>query len=182
MAKTASKRAVVDDDELEELDGEELEFEDLEADDEAEEEAPKAKTAKPKKAKAEGNGKEDDVVFGARDLAKLATEETGKKVDPRSLRILLRKMAKAGEIERDQDKDARSRYSWEGPDDPEVKKILKKIRGGAIEAEKKESLEKLKASQQAKREAARAEKEAAEAKASGKKPKRLVVEDDEDDD
>ena len=111
-----------EDDELEELDEDE------------ETEAPTSK----KGAAAQ------TVTFGAADLAKLASKVAGKEYTAKTIRTLLRKMARDGRITREISPENRSRYDWSGPDDPEVKKILKAIKGGEIEAARKEALDKLK--------------------------------------
>jgi len=110
-----------------------LELEELEED--AEEEAPPAKK----------KGRADDVAFGAKHLAILASQETGKKYEAKTIRTLLRKMARdgSGRLNREVSPDNRARYSWEGPDDPEVKLIIKAIKAGEIEADRKEQLDKL---------------------------------------
>lgn len=165
MAKKtkAAPPPVEDEDELEEL--EELE----------EDEVEEAPVKKGKKAAAS-----DDVVFGASDLAKLASTDE-KTYDAKTIRTLLRRMARDGRLTREISPQNRSRYSWSGPDDPEVKKILKAIRGGEIEAARNEALGALKEKKAAERAAKKAAQEAAEAKA-GKKRKAAPPPDDDDDD
>lgn len=161
MAKTKSKanskkaKAVVEDDEDEDLDLEELD------EDEAEETKPKSK-----------KGSDDEVAFGASDLAALLSEKTGKKITARDLRTQLRRMARRGDIERDIVAGNKSRYSWSGPNDPEVKKIIKAVLAGEMEDAKKEQLAKLK-EQKAKKDAKKKKSKKAAAK---------VVEEDDDDD
>lgn len=149
MAKTKQKAAEAEVDE-------DLELEDL--DEDVEEEAPK----KSKK----GGGEE--VTFGAADLAKLASKKTGKDYNARAIRQLLRKMARdgSGRIDREIVAGNKSRYNWSGPDDPEVKAVLRAIAGGELEAERKAALDKLKAD--------KAKKKAKEAK--GKKSKAKAAE------
>lgn len=144
------------DDELEELD-----------EDEATEAAPK------KKSKASDD---DEVVFGAADLAKLASKGRDKPITPRDLRTLLRKMARDGRLNREITPGNRTRYSWSGPDDPEVKAILKALKAGELEQGKAEALAKLK-EQKAAKQAAKAKAE----KKAGKKSKPAPVEDDDED-
>jgi hypothetical protein len=163
MAKTKTKPAPEEevDEDVEELD-----------EDAEEETAPK--------------GKKDEVTFGVADLAKLLTKKTGKEITPRSLRVLLRKMARDGSnrIDREIVAGNRARYDWSGPDDPEVKRIIKAVTAGELEEGKKEALEKLKAQKAAKQAAKKAEAEKAEgkkgkgAKAAAKKA--APVEDDDD--
>jgi hypothetical protein len=125
------------------------------------------------------NGSADEVVFGASDLAKLLTEKTGKTVTARDLRTLLRKMARDGRINREITAGNRTRYSWSGPNDPEVKAVIKSVTSGELEQGKKEALAKLKEQKAAKN----AEKAKAARKAEKiAKKAQVVVEDDEDDD
>jgi len=142
-----------------------------EVDDELEElEDDEATEAAPKKGG-------DDVVFGASDLAKLLSEKTDKTITARDLRTLLRKMARDGRLDREITAGNRSRYSWSGPNDPEVKQIIKAVTSGELEQGKQEALAKLKA-QKAEKQAARA-KAAAAAERKAKKAK-VVEEDDEE--
>lgn len=163
--KTKAAPAPVIEDEDEDLEIEELEEDEVE-------EAP----VKSKSKKA-SNG--DDVVFGASDLAKLASEATGKEYDAKTVRTLLRKLARSGKLQREISPQNRSRYSWSGPDDPEVKTILKAIKGGAIEKARDEALTALKEKKQAERAA-----KAAAAEKTGKTKKKAApppVDDDDDD-
>lgn len=160
MAKTAKKPPVEEDEDLEL----ELEDGDVEEDDE-EDEAPKTKKAA------------DEVAFGASDLAALLSKKLGKEIKTKDLRTLLRKMAREENprISREVIPGNKSRYSWSGPDDPEVKRIVKAVTGGELEAGKREALEKLKEK--------KAAQKTAETKATkSKKPKPApVVEDDDED-
>lgn len=158
---------VVDDDE-----DEEVELEELSEDDEA----PVAKSAK-KKAKVE------DDFFGVRNgLIPLLKQKTGKDYTPREVRTLLRKLARGGEgVERDIVAGNKTRYEWSGPEDPEVKVILKAVKGGQIESAKKAALDKLKADKAAKQAKSAVEPVSKKAAAAGKK-KKVVVEVDEDED
>lgn len=146
--------------EVEDLDVEDDELEDLD-------EAEVAETA-PKKSKAS-----DDVVFGASDLAALLSKGREKPLTTRDLRTLLRKMARDGRLDRVITPGNRTRYSWSGPNDPEVKAIIKAVKGGEIEQGKKEALDKLKAD--------KAAKQAAKATKAAKANKAAAVEEDDDD-
>ena len=117
---------------------EEVELEELDA--EVEEEAPK------KGAKAE------DDVWGVRQLIALVKSKTGKEYTPREVRTLLRKMAREdnARINREIVPGNKSRYAWSGPNDPEVKAVLKAVGAGEIEEGKKAALDKLKADKAAK--------------------------------
>lgn len=152
--RSKTKAAPVEDDELE--------LEELEETEEA--------PAKGKKAAA-------DEVWGVRDLIALIKEKTGKEYSPREVRTLLRKMARDGSnrVEREVIAGNKSRYSWDGPSDPEVKTILAAVKGGEIEAGKKEALDKLKADKAAKQ-AAKGETPAAK---KGKKAAPPVDDEDE---
>lgn len=171
-----------EEDDLDDLD-EDTEDEDEESEDddleevEDDEPAPKAKKGSAKKSgsKAAKAPAREKIEFGSTWLAEHATETTGVKVDARSLRILLRKMTKNDEI--GAGRDDKSRYSWTGPKDPEVKLIIKAIKGGALEKTKSDGLAAARAAKQAKKEAAEqaaaeeaaaAEKAAKKGKASGK--------------
>lgn len=160
MAKTGTKNKS----KAEEVE-EEVELEDLEEDVEEDEAPTKSKS--------------DEVEFGASDLAKHLSKLTGKTISPRELRALIRKMAREDEprVEREITPGNRTRYNWKGGlKHPEVKRIIKAVTGGEMEADKKAKLEKLKADKAAKTAAKAKDK----AKA-GKKGKTKVVEPDDDD-
>lgn len=166
-SKAAPVEVEVEAVEVEEVDDE---LEELDSDEEAE--------AAPKKKK--GN---DDVEFGASDLAAHLSEVTDKVISARDLRTLLRKMARDGRITREITPGNRTRYSWSGPNDPEVKMIVKSVKGGELEQGKQEALSKLKEQKAAKQAAKAAEAAKAEKKAKKAKPAPVVDdEDDEDDD
>lgn len=155
-AKAAEPEVV--EEELEEID-----------EDEVEESAPKKK------------GGQEEVTFGASDLAKYLTEKTGKSVSARELRTLIRKMARdgSGRVNREITAGNRSRYNWSGPDDPEVKAIIKAFEGGELEADKQAKLAELKERKAAKK--AAGEKTGKKAKkGKGKKAAAAEVEDDEE--
>lgn len=169
---------VIEDEDFEEDDLDDLDEEseddaeeddDLEEIEDDEEPAPKAKKNKAKSTKAKAPAREK-IEFGSSWLAQHATETTGVTVDARSLRILLRKMAKNEEI--GAGRDDKSRYSWTGPKDPEVKLIVKAIKGGALEKTKSDGLEAARAAKAAKKAAAEAEAAAEAAKADKAKKKK----------
>jgi hypothetical protein len=153
----------VEDEEIED-DEDADELEELE-EDEVEEVAPKSKSSA------------QTVTFGASDLAKYLTKTTGKKVDARGLRTLIRKMARdgSGRVKRDIVAGNRSRYDWSGVDDPEVKRIIKAFKAGELDADKKEKLDALKARKASKDKAAAVTTKKKKAKPAP------VVEDDDDD-
>lgn len=112
--------------------------------------------AKPAKAEAE------EKPFGVSDIAEIIKVRTGKAVKPRDLRILLRKMARDGRLDREIVAGNREPWVWSGPEDPEVDKILEAYEGGELDADKKEKLEALKArkaEQRAAKKAAEAEED-----------------------
>jgi hypothetical protein len=132
MARKAPVTVVEDDDEVEDVELAELEEVD-------EDEAPAKAKGKTAKAAAEPE------IWGVRNLIALIKEKTGKEYNPREVRTLLRRLARDGrQIDRDVIAGNKSRYSWTGADDPEVRLILKSVKGGSIEAAKKAALDKLK--------------------------------------
>lgn len=140
---------------------EEVELDELEEDVEAEDEAPAANA----------------VTFGASDLARHLSEKTGKTIKPRDLRTLIRKMARdgSGRVDREITAGNRTRYDWpDGLKDPEVKRIIKAVMDGELEAGKKEALDALKAR--------KAEQKAAGEGGKKKKSKTKTVEVEEVDD
>lgn len=144
-----------------------LELEEVEDEDEVEEveEAPQKKGRKPaaKKAAAPKKKPVNAVEFGTAELLALIEKEHGKAYDGRQLRVLLRKMKAAGELPGEA-ADGK-RYSFTGPEDPQVQAIIQRVKSGEIDEATQAALEKLKKDAEAKRAAKKAEKEAAEAKA-----------------
>jgi DNA-binding HxlR family transcriptional regulator len=144
--------------EPEELELDEVEEEELEELDETEvaEAAPKKKSGG------------EEVTFGASDLAALLSKKLGKTITARELRTQLRRMARDGRLDREIIPGNRARYNWSGPNDPEVKAIIRAVQGGEIEVAKKEALAKLKE-----------QKAAKDAKKKAKKAKVKAVEEEE---
>lgn len=141
---------------------EDLELEELEEETEEADEAPA-----------------EDEVWGVRNgLIPLIKEKTGKDYTPREIRTLLRKMAREdnARIDREIIPGNKSRYAWDGPNDPEVKAILKAVKGGEVEQGKKEALDKLKADK-----AAKTAKEGAKGKSKKAAKKAAPPVDDDDD-
>lgn len=127
-----------------------------------------AKTAAKKTAPAKAAPKAapaaevtDEEVFGVSDIVELIKVKTGKTVKTRDLRILLRKMARDGRLDREIVAGNRNRWVWSGPEDPEVDTIIEAFEAGELEADKQEKLQALKDKKAAER-AAKA-KAAAEA-------------------
>jgi hypothetical protein len=125
---------------------------------------------------SDGKSAKDEVIFGVADLAALLSENADKAVTTRELRTLIRKMARdgSGRVDREIKAGNRTRYSWSGPNDPEVKQIIEAFNAGELEADKQEKLAALKAR--------KAEKKAA-GEPTGKEAKKAkAVEVEEDDD
>lgn len=129
-------------------------------------------TEKPASKKASSEEAEDDS-FGTKDLAALIKKLTGKEYSTRQLRTLIRAMHRKGELSgREITRENPVRYQWSGPDDAQVKKIVKAVRDGRIETATKEVLDDLKAKGAVKRAERKAAREA--------KAKAESLDDDED--
>jgi hypothetical protein len=108
--------------------------------------ATKAKAATAKAAPApEPEVEEEAEIFGVASVAELIKVRTGKTVKTRDLRILLRKLARDGRLDRKIIAGNRARWEFDGPDDPRVAVILEAYDNGELEADKKEKLDALKA-------------------------------------
>lgn len=109
----------------------------------------KATTAKATPAKAATKAAapaSDRSEFDSNWLAAHVTEETGIEYDSRAVRMLLRKLAKDGQLSREIGED-RSRYDFpKGANDPTVKRVIALIKSGEAKAVKQEGLETAKAS------------------------------------
>lgn len=133
--------------EVEEIDElEEDEVEEVEEDDE--EPAPKRPAAKKKTSaktdeKSAKKSPRTEVTNGTNWLAEHVNKTLGTSYKPYDLRVLLRKMAKNDELEREVGSD-RSRYDFAGPKDPIVLAVIKKLKAGELEKDKKEKLTSLK--------------------------------------
>jgi septum formation inhibitor MinC len=131
---------------------------------------------------APAKAKTQEVTFGVSDLCKYLTEKYDKKVTPRELRTLIRKMARDGKgrVDREITPGNRTRYDWPaGVKDPEVRQIIKAYASGELEADKQEKLQALK-DRKAKKDAEKApatKKTAAKKRA---KPEPEEVDEDED--
>jgi hypothetical protein len=127
---------------------------------------------------------QQEVTFGASDLARHLTEKSGKTVSPRELRTLIRKMARDGKgrVQREITAGNRTRYNWSGLDDPEVQAIIAAFEGGELEADKQAKLAELKERKAAKKAAGeKTGKKGKKGKSSKKaEPVAEVEEDDED--
>lgn len=171
-ARTTSTRAKAkqveepEEDEFEDVeetdeDLDELEEVDEEVDDEEEAPAPKGRT---KSAKAPAAPRKDTIQFGSPWLAAYITEQTGETFDSRSTRMLLRKLAKDGKLEREVGV-TRERYQFTGPNDPTVKAVLAMVQSGEAKAMKQAGLDAVKAKAAEKKAAAKKAAEEAESEA-----------------
>jgi hypothetical protein len=145
MPRTKSKADEIDDivddlDDLEEEDEEEEEEDEEEAEDEEDEdeeeddpdEAPKAKKSRKSRTKKAAKPKPEKTGIGTKEVADAAG------IESRQLRAFLRSAGYQGKDERE------GRYWWKSLNDPEVKEILKKVKGGAVDKMNKEKLADLK--------------------------------------
>lgn len=131
----------------------------------------KAAKAAPAKAAPKAAPKAEAIEYGSAWLVEHVNEQAGTSYTASALRILLRKLTKDGVLQRDA--DGRQRYNFpKGANDPQVKAIVKAVKGGAAEKAKQERLDGLKEQRAAKKPAAK--------KARAKKV--VEVEEDEDDD
>lgn len=141
--------------------------------------ASKAKAPAPKKAAAKPaptatKTANDPIEYGSAWLVEHVNAEAGTSYTASTLRILLRKLTRDGVLEREA--EGRQRYNFpKGANDPQVKAIVKAVKGGAAEKAKAERLEGLKEQRAAKKKAAPAAK-------SRRKAKVEEVEEDVDDD
>lgn len=107
------------------------------------EEAPRrARKAAPAKAaaSAEDTGASE---FNTSWLAEYASEVTGVDMDGRAARMLLRKMASDGDLDRTVGED-RGRYTFpKGANDPTVKKFISRVKNGDMTSARREGLEKV---------------------------------------
>lgn len=165
MPKTKSKAAV------EELDDDDLELVD---DDDAETAKPKGK-AKGKNKSAEKpapKAERESNILGASWLAEHINEELGTNLTAANVRVILRKMAADGDIEREVGTD-RARYSFTGEKDATVRAVLKRVRSGEATSNKAEALEAATAPRKARKAAAETE---VETEKPAKKAKRTKAE------
>jgi hypothetical protein len=120
-------------------------------------------------------------VRGTAWLTEFVNEECGTDYNSAAIRILLRKLVKDGKLAREIGED-RSRYNFvKGANDPIVKAVVKAVKSGDLQAERKESLDKAKATRTAKKAAATEESPARKARASSRKAKPApeVIDEDE---
>lgn len=141
----------------------------------------KKKAAAPVEAAEEVSAEE--VIFGVSDIVELIKTQLKQDTTTRELRTLLRKMARDGRLDREIIPGNRTRWEWSGPNDPEVKAIVKAFKDGELEADKQEKLAALKERKAAQKAAAAEEEAVEEAKPAKKKATKKkaapVVEEDE---
>jgi|SRR6187431_871237 hypothetical protein len=121
-----------------------------------------AKAAPAKAAPAPEVEETEEEIFGVAGVAELIKVRTGKTVKTRDLRILLRKLARDGRLDRVIVAGNRARWEFDGADDPRVAVILEAYDNGELEADKKEKLDALKARKAAQKAEAAAAKAAEE--------------------
>ena len=125
--------------------------------------ATKAKAATAKATPApEPEVAEEALVFGVTDVAELIKTKTGKVVKSRDLRILLRKLARDGRLDREIIAGNRARWEFDGPEDPRVEAIVEAFEAGELDADKKAKLDALKARKAQQKAEAKAAAEAEE--------------------
>lgn len=133
MARKRSTEEIDVDDIIDEIGDEELDdAEELDADDDPTQDRPKRgkRTRKSSRTKEKASKKKSgEGGIGTTEVAEAAG------TDPRSLRMLLR-----AEFPREEG----GRYHWKSLNDPEVKKIIKRVREGGASAAKAEKLDELK--------------------------------------
>lgn len=141
----------------------------------------------PAKKKSSTNGRAE-VAFGVKSICTLIGETTGTEPTTRELRILIRRLArdeKNQRVVREIVAGNRTPYSWTGPNDPEVKAIVKAWMAGEQLIEKGEKLAALKERGEAAKKAGTVATKTAKAGPATKKTKKAaakpVVEVDEDD-
>jgi hypothetical protein len=140
MPKGKSTKAAAPVDEIDELDDA---FEELdETPTPTAKKTAKSAAAKPaaKAAEPVDEDAEEPVKFDTGWLATMVTDQTGESTDGRSVRMLLRKMVADGELDREVGTD-RTRYHFpKGLNDPTVKAVIKRVKGGALKTAKAENL------------------------------------------
>jgi hypothetical protein len=124
--------------------------------------------------------KEAAEVKGTTWLAEHVNEVTGSEYDGFGIRVLLRKLAKDGVIERGE-----GRYSFSGPKDKTVLAVVKFVKSGEAASAKSERLDELKAKRAAAANKGPAAKKAPAAKKTSSSRRRRAAapveeEDDED--
>lgn len=113
-------------------------------------------------AKAAPAPKAEAIEYGSAWLVDHVNTEAGTSYSASALRILLRKLTKEGVLNRDS--EGRQRYNFpKGANDPQVKAIVKAVKGGAAEKAKQERLDGLKAQRASSKKAAPARRSRAKA-------------------
>jgi hypothetical protein len=125
-----------------------------------------------------------EVTFGVTHLIDYLAKKHKVETTPRELRSLIRKMAREDNprVDREIVAGNRARYDWpDGIKDSEVKRIIKAVVGGEMEADKKAKLQKLKDDKAKKAAATKKTEDKASAK-KGKKGKSAPEPEEIDDD
>lgn len=135
--KPARRRKAAPEPEPEDDDEDDDELEDLE---DEPEEKPKAKRKPPARTAIE---------FDTKWLAAHINRQLGTNISTYTLRDLIRRLARKGEVQREVGTD-RARYEWTGPKDPAVKVIMAAVKRGDTDKAKTEKLDNLKKARAAK--------------------------------
>lgn len=146
-------------------------------DDEDEAPAKPTKKTKGKAAAAPKAEKAESTGMGASWLAEYVNEELGTEYTAANIRVILRKMAAEGDLEREVGTD-RARYQFTGERDPIVRAVLKRIKSGEADEAKKERLAAAKGGSSKK--AAAEDEDDAPAKKPSKKAKAKASADEEE--
>lgn len=110
---------------------------------EVEETPRRARKAAPAKAAAAATEDTGSSEYNTSWLAEYASEVTGVDMDGRAARMLLRKMANDGDLDRTVGED-RGRYTFpKGANDATVKKFISRVKNGDMTSARREGLEKV---------------------------------------
>jgi hypothetical protein len=134
MAKSKAVVEELDDDDLELVDDDVDETPSKKSKSKNKAKAAEKPAAKPVKTERESN------LLGAAWLAGHINEELGTSYTAANIRVILRRMAADGDMEREVGTD-RARYSFTGEKDPVVRQVLKRVRSGEVTAAKAEALD-----------------------------------------
>jgi hypothetical protein len=141
-----------------EVEADEDDLEELDEDPEPEAAPAKGKAKSTKAATPKAPAK-PTIEYGSPWLAAYVTENTTETYDARAIRMLLRKLAKDGALDREVG-ITRERYNFSGPKDPTVVAVLEMIKSGAAKELKQAGLQAVKDKAAAKKaEAAKAKAE-----------------------
>ena len=136
------------------------------------------KTAAKKTTTKAAAPKKEEVKFGTAQLVDHINDVAGTDLDAYGLRVLLRKLTAEGVLNREE--GGRSRYSFTGANDPQVKAIVKAVKEGKAEKAKEERNASLKKSREAAKPAAAKKKTTTTRTKKATKPVEVEEEDDDD--